>query len=231
MTISWISALDNAGHFTMSMNQNRFSAHNLAACPFFVLSVACAGLEPLLTRCGSCTGRGIADKPRALGVPLCRPGWTTLADDGALAVDSSVPAAGVHEEAGQEGLDDEEVQDAASSPASTPTQWPVDGTIELPPVTPAALEQARDAAFAVTPGVAHILARVLTVRGIHGHYLIVAETLEAYAKADYWSSKTLEPQHQGLPPILSFLGSQRFYWQQRPADAKDSKTVGLEHVE
>ena len=65
-------------------------------------------------------------------------------------------------------------------------------------------------AFAVSPGVAHICAKVTHVRGAHGHYLLTCETLKAFVRGDYWSGKTLERQDASLPPILSFVGSQRF---------------------
>ena len=40
----------------------------------------------------------------------------------------------------------------------------------------------------------------------------------------YWSGKTLEPQRPDLPPILSFLGSQRFTTL-RPARPEPAKTA------
>ena len=80
MTISWLSPIDNDGRFFLSMNARRHTARLLAAHPFLVLSVACAGLEPLLLRVGGCTGARIPDKPTTLGVPLCRPGWAPLPD-------------------------------------------------------------------------------------------------------------------------------------------------------
>ena len=83
MTISWLSALDNEGRFTLSVSQRRHSVRHLAAHPFFTLSVAVAGLEPLLLRVGGCTGARVGDKASRLGVPLCRPGWRPLPRAGA----------------------------------------------------------------------------------------------------------------------------------------------------
>ena len=41
--------------------------------------------------------------------------------------------------------------------------------------------------------------------------LAVADEMPAaYVRESHWSGKTLEPQQDGAPPILSFLGSQRF---------------------
>ena len=47
-------------------------------------------------------------------------------------------------------------------------------------------------------------------RAAHGHYLLTLETVAAFVREEYWSGKTLEPQKAGVPPILSFFGSQRF---------------------
>ena len=81
MTISWLTPIDNEGRFFCSMNQRRFSATLLAANPFFCLSAAVGGLEPLLTRVGGCSGARITNKPSALGVGMCRPGWVPLSQD------------------------------------------------------------------------------------------------------------------------------------------------------
>ena len=51
---------------------------------------------------------------------------------------------------------------------------------------------------------------VTHVRGAHGHYLLTCDTLSAHVRSNYWSGKTLERQESALPPILSFVGSQRF---------------------
>jgi hypothetical protein len=86
--------------------------------------------------------------------------------------------------------------------------WPVEGELALG--AGAASHAALADAFAVAPGVAHICAKVTHVRGAHGHYLLTCETLKAFVRSSYWSGKTLERQDAALPPILSFLGSQRF---------------------
>lgn len=92
------------------------------------------------------------------------------------------------------------------------SSWPADGDPELclPPMSADALTMACASAVAVTSCVAHVAARVRSVRAIHGHYVILCETLSAHVRREYWSGKTLEPQREGLPPLLSFVGSQRF---------------------
>lgn len=60
MTVTWLSPVDNHGHFVMSLNSGRHSAGNLrraGAGAAFTLSPAVAGQEPLLLALGSCSGR------------------------------------------------------------------------------------------------------------------------------------------------------------------------------
>lgn len=263
MTVSWLTAIDNDGHFLLSMNQKRHSATLLMAHPYLVLSVACAGLETLLTRVGGCSGARV-DKSAKLGTPLCRPGWAALnggdepgatnepsrvdarLDSGASATDGGSGGGGGGDDGG--GSDDGVAATALSTNGhvdallgpSAPAEaspslpeaagrvdgdfelergrsgaiaaaWPTDGEVALDAATcDVAASCALADAFAVEPGVAHVCARVTHVRGAHGHYLLTCETLKAFVRSDYWSGKTLERRDAALPPILSFVGSQRF---------------------
>ena len=205
MTISWLAPIDNDGRFFLSMNQRRHSARLLSRHPYLVLSVACAGLEQLLTRVGGCTGARVHNKPKALGVPLCRPGWAPLppAED-----DEPSPNA---DDAEVDAADEE----AASANTGSASSWPTnsDDTLVLPwSEAPSEDELTRGLAdaIAVAPCAAHVCARVVHGRAAHGHYLLTLETVAAFVREEYWSGKTLEPQKAGVPPILSFFGSQRF---------------------
>ena len=42
------------------------------------------------------------------------------------------------------------------------------------------------------------------------HLQITCETVRAFVRREYWSGKTVQPQREDLPPLVSFLGSQRF---------------------
>ena len=194
MTISWLTPIDNEGRLFCSMNERRHSAELLAAHPYFVLSVACAGLEPLLLRVGGCSGARVADKPAALGVPLCRPGWTPLSGDQIV----------------HDSCSGSDVTDADESSAGG--GWPAEAELNFAAEPPSdeAIAHALADAVAVAPCVAHVCARVCHVRPAHGHLLLTAETIAAYVRPEYWSGKTFERQVEGLPPLLSFLGSQRF---------------------
>ena len=228
MTISWLSPLDNDGHFTLSMNARRHSARLLAANPVFCLSVACAGLENLLLRVGGCTGARLPDKASTLGVPLCQPGWAPLVSGEATlpGADDQPPGAGDHQPHAVDDeasvvADPEDESGGDSIPAEdTGDAWGGLGPLSASrcftvPHEAASEVQRFNGAFAVAPGIAHVVARVETVRLLHGHLQLTCQTVRAYVRQEYWSGKTLEPQRDGLPSPLNFLGSQRFVVQQQ----------------
>ena len=183
MTISWLTALDNDGHFLLSLNQRRHTASLLAARRgILCLSIAAAGLEPMLTRVGSCSGREFADKPKACGVPLCAAGWGRAeADDGG---DTWTEADGA--------------------------TWPEEGEVTMASWTEAEGAHAAARAVAVAPCVAHIVGRVEHATAVHGHFVLRCAALRAHVRSDYWSGATLGPRAPDLPPILTFLGSRTF---------------------
>jgi flavin reductase (DIM6/NTAB) family NADH-FMN oxidoreductase RutF len=57
MTVSWLTATDNLGHFVCAVNRGRHSASNLEPMRLFVLCIATARQAALLRRVGSCSGR------------------------------------------------------------------------------------------------------------------------------------------------------------------------------
>lgn len=203
MTISWLTPINNQGGFCCAMNQFRYSAQLLTSNPIFCLSVPVRGMEALVLRIGSCTGRR-RSKPHELAVPLCRPGWTPLPESMLRAPAQAAPSAAA-EGPGASCVPPQKPD--GSSPPGWPV-WPIDRETDL---GTALLEQeAQRCAVAVAPCVAHVLACVRHVRPMQGHFLLTCDTLAAYTKAEYWSGKTLQPQRGDLPEILTFLGSQRF---------------------
>ena len=106
MTVTWLTATSNRGHFVMSLNERRHTAAMLRDAPNFgtwhwcalagcrhsrnanrhvclrtVLSVPVQGMEDLVTSVGGCSGAD-CDKVEKLHIPLCAPGWST--DEGSL---------------------------------------------------------------------------------------------------------------------------------------------------
>ena len=43
-----------------------------------------------------------------------------------------------------------------------------------------------------------------------GHWLVTAQIEDAYVHTSYWDGRCFEPKLPDLPPLVSFLGSQRF---------------------
>ena len=60
MTVSWLTATDNRGGVFLSLNSKRHSVLNIRRDGAFTLSVATRGMEELLLRVGSCSGRDFA---------------------------------------------------------------------------------------------------------------------------------------------------------------------------
>lgn len=72
MTISWLTCVDNNGHFFASMNRGRFSwtvlSNQEEANRHFVLSVPVAGMESTVLAIGGQSGRGGRNKFTELGL-------------------------------------------------------------------------------------------------------------------------------------------------------------------
>lgn len=84
MTTTWITAIDNRGHFIASVNERRHSASLLASNPHFCLSVPVRGQEELCIAIGSFSGADMdkftALQSRGMHLSLCAPGWGDLDD-------------------------------------------------------------------------------------------------------------------------------------------------------
>ncbi|KND01685.1 uncharacterized protein SPPG_03480 [Spizellomyces punctatus DAOM BR117] len=75
MTISWLTPLDNHGHFICSMKSTRYSHTMLLSTNVFVLNVPVKGMESLVTAVGACSGAVVGDKFDHLNIQICAPGW------------------------------------------------------------------------------------------------------------------------------------------------------------
>jgi len=58
--------------------------------------------------------------------------------------------------------------------------------------------------------VCHIVCKVRSMTEEAGHWLVQAEMCEAFVQRCYWNGKQLCGRDKGVPPFLTFLGSQRF---------------------
>ncbi len=70
MTVSWLTASDNLGHFLMSLNRGRHTAAHMAVPgSLFVLAVPTAAMRATVLRVGACSGRDV-DKLEHLALPV-----------------------------------------------------------------------------------------------------------------------------------------------------------------
>jgi flavin reductase (DIM6/NTAB) family NADH-FMN oxidoreductase RutF len=210
MTLSWLCPANNYGGFVFVIHKTRFSASALSEeCPF-VLSVAHAGQSALLLDCGKMTGKsnnkfdgripGLQTKLAQRSVPL-------NADRKVRSVAvSNQNAFAALDEDNESAEEEEEEQANATSrhrlEISSALQQELDGAASAPERMPDAIKD--------TP--AHMCCRVIrrSDAADAGHWLVVAQIEEAFVHPDYWDDKVLEPRKEGLPPLLTFLGSQRF---------------------
>ncbi|ORY48202.1 hypothetical protein BCR33DRAFT_60780 [Rhizoclosmatium globosum] len=202
MTISWLTAIDNNGHFTCSMNANRYSATMLESQSSegqqglvgsrFVLNVPSAEMQETVLAVGGCSGR-VADKFQALDLEanICLPG---------------------------------------GSPAPATFPWTLSAQEET--LTPVAMhpqrkkqKQKQDDAevyveqrlIALDSCVAHLVCRVEECLERYGHLLLICVIESGWVKEGYWNGKQFGPNEAGgndvvteLPAYLSFLGTQQF---------------------
>ncbi|KAI8825853.1 phosphatidylinositide phosphatase SAC1like protein putative [Fimicolochytrium jonesii] len=77
MTISWLTAIDNQGHFVSSMNLNRHTWSLLQHTNTFVLNVPTLRSEELVLSIGSCSGK-VKDKFEEFAIPICKINYTKL---------------------------------------------------------------------------------------------------------------------------------------------------------
>ncbi|KAJ3238712.1 hypothetical protein HDU81_007292 [Chytriomyces hyalinus] len=193
MTISWLTPIDNHGHFIASMNKGRYSAELLLSRihgadysnAFFTLSVPVHGSEQLVVDVGSCSGRTTKDKLNTLGIQTCLPGWKSI------------------------------------EPPTTPTDTS-STTGDRFPKRSRKKQDFSDESFsrnhgllAISESVAHLICRVDEIQERHGHWILHCVICAAFCKAEYWNGKNFAPIRNPVtrvapPPYLTFLGTKVF---------------------
>ncbi|KAJ3025369.1 UNVERIFIED_CONTAM: hypothetical protein HDU68_007218 [Siphonaria sp. JEL0065] len=214
MTISWLTPIDNNGHFMCSMNQNRFSATVLhqsndssTISPVgsrFVLNVPTADNAELVLKVGGCSGRD-RDKYKHLGIEslICLPG-------GQVPPPNAFPWIW---------------KDSVSTIETTNTQ----------PTKKSKKEKRQDSnetyiqqgLIGLRNCCAHLVCVVDEVQQKYGHLILFCTIEDGWVKEEYWNGKNFCPRvilssevsvegggegSDGIvsQPYLSFLGSQVF---------------------
>ncbi len=256
MTISWLTPLNNFALILLSVNAKRHTASKLQACPEFILNIPAHGFEETVLAIGKNTGAD-GDKFEKLGIATCAPGWEPLAPGGSgtadaaeeiddetdgesaaatsaqpqnpfalLGGDSSSEEEDSSEEASSRG------QDTARSASNTIEK--ADSTSEPAAAQPITKDPTRSGELvAITGAVCHIVCKVRSMTEEAGHWLVQAEMAEAFVQRRYWNGKQLCGRDPGVPPFLTFLGSQRFGYvvsepPEEPADLSDDDSAADE---
>ena len=204
MTISWLAPINNDAAFVCSINLRRFTLRMLRSNGGrFCLSVPSKGFEKTVLAIGACSGWR-NDKPAKLGFELCSPGWG-VDDESAPTGGQQRPAhppgnpfaaLGENESETGDANDDGDGTTAATSRASA-------ADVTSP-------SEASAPFVAVRECIAHLQCEVTSMEEREGHAITFARVLRAHVRASHWSGKTLAPQSPEAPPILTFLGSQKF---------------------
>ncbi|KAJ3328593.1 hypothetical protein HDU76_009683 [Blyttiomyces sp. JEL0837] len=188
MTISWLTPLDNHGHFICSMKASRHSASLLfsdnddstassdgmpsnsqTTRPRFVLNVPVAGMEDLIVKIGGVSGSTGCDKFDELEIDVCKPGWKTDPNESAT-------------------LNQQPSQQTATSQ----TESNKDNNIEIRPKKRKQNNQQLSEtqnplhpypAIAITNCVAHLVCSVDERQERHGHFVLSCTIDEGYVRS------------------------------------------------
>ena len=203
MTVSWLTPVDNSGMFCMSLKSSRHTTGNLLRDGRFTLSPACEGMEPLLLRLGSSSGRAGVRKVEACGVQLAPLGVVAAAADAAACHAPGVAWRGhplpaiAHAPA---HLLCSVVRVLLGEESSLRTvESPVDDLSERPAKRAARGGAADD--VRERPG--HTLESP-------GHTLFLCAVDAAWVAPAYWHRGKIFGGEQGTPGILAFAGSKQF---------------------
>jgi flavin reductase (DIM6/NTAB) family NADH-FMN oxidoreductase RutF len=196
MPISWLTPANNHGGIALVIHKSRASAANLLDKKEFMLSIVQAEQRPMVLACGKVTGNKI-NKLDGSVRGLKRKVISTAASDNSNFNLFSVFDDGSDDEdsdtadavEGEEG----EGKEAQRKDATVTTEG--DGVLHP-----------------IAETIAHMKCNLLQHHEAAdpGHWLVTAQIVEAQVHPQYWDGKCLCRTSSSLPPLLSFIGSQRF---------------------
>uniref|UniRef100_A0A6B2LK87 Uncharacterized protein n=1 Tax=Arcella intermedia TaxID=1963864 RepID=A0A6B2LK87_9EUKA len=78
MVLTWLTPINNEGHFVCSINKNRSTAKHITTNKLrqFTLNVPVHGMEDLILSIGSSHQKETVDKFSLFNIKTCQPGWT-----------------------------------------------------------------------------------------------------------------------------------------------------------
>jgi flavin reductase (DIM6/NTAB) family NADH-FMN oxidoreductase RutF len=201
MVVSWLTATNNTGQFVFSINHRRHTA-SLLLFPngnretpssaakigaLFTLSVPVQGMEDMVRSVGQVSGSRV--------------------NKFATSASNAVPSS----------FDDIPCHSSNHHPPIRPlakNQLPIGehgipGLVAIPPVT---LCSDASSLVCIDGTVAHMVCRVEQVFEAKDHWLVMAQIEAASVHSSYWDHEKnlFRPLTVGVPPYLSFFGSQTF---------------------
>ena len=185
MVISWVTPIDNLGRFFMSMNKKRASAGYLLGRDgprIFGLSVACEGMEDVLSNSiGRTSGRD-TDKKAKFNIQTCSAGWNEV-----------------------------DIFEAKALPKRQGTSAK-ERRRETTACAHRSLEFLKQAPAHILARVTHVRSEEDQGQdedGDHDHHHVYCEILQAYVRNAYWK-KNVFRHLPGNPKLLTFYGSRTF---------------------
>lgn len=198
MTLSWLAPANNYGGFVFVIHKTRFSADCIVnGSGKFTLSVAHAGLRDVLLACGKVSGKAIDkfNNDRVVGLRAVNSAQLCASNDRV----KQFKAGNSFSALDNDSDSDSEDEDTSKTKKSTQNFELNDGRTGMiaPPVQGT---------------VAHLACRVVqhSDAADAGHWLITGQIEDAFVHPSFWDGKCFEPKLPDLPPLVSFLGSQRF---------------------
>jgi flavin reductase (DIM6/NTAB) family NADH-FMN oxidoreductase RutF len=220
MTLSWLTAIDNHGHFIFSMNANRHTASLLFSVPIQQTTTMASESESESDQRIHLSTNQLANANEdgsyfVLSVPV--DGMQDLVlKVGGISGRDCLPHGKIHHlgiKTCKPGLDPSKELSSTSTAIDTPS------LISKPKVHPLknSLQTSSipTSLIAVQGTAAHLICQVLDTRIDFGHVIATAVIVDAYADPNYWDGKNFAPKStaSSTPPpphILKFLGSKRF---------------------
>jgi flavin reductase (DIM6/NTAB) family NADH-FMN oxidoreductase RutF len=247
MVLSWLTATNNEGAFCFSISKHRFTASVLSTAAaaghsnsnsnsnVFTLSVPVQGMEELVRRVGSVSGRwGVSKFPsdHEARAPSSTAGFSETASDPAV---RAIAAAALSASADRSSTRKKPKRPRFPQGIPGLAAVPFGSQVVPASAAPGAAAPTETTAFGIQGSVAQLLCRVHSV--IEGaaaggvdedHLLVFCQVQQACVHPAYWngSKKLFQPQlAPAVPPYLTFFGSQTFgYVSAEPLDL-DTTTV------
>jgi flavin reductase (DIM6/NTAB) family NADH-FMN oxidoreductase RutF len=202
MTLSWITPANNYGGFVFIIHKTRYSATDMTENSYFSLSVANSSHRTQLLACGKASGRNV-DKLGGAIEGLESESFSSHNSEHLRETKKSngnsfsvLGSSSEDEDECEDGTDSSNKDSKAVSTTSTDNS-------NIPN---------NDYPEAIKNTAGRILCRIVRRcdAADAGHWLVTAQIEDAYVHPSYWDGKCFAPQTSTTPPLLSFLGSQRF---------------------